>query len=101
MRLASHLSLFPPHFPLIQGLLLVLLVSVTRFVLRLLFAVLLFMGPQYPAISPPLFAGNPRRCVCDPSAREGDERKVKGRSDKRRGTIGWGGRIDDKNVGLE
>jgi hypothetical protein len=39
-----------PHYPLIQNLLLVPFVPVTRLVLRLLFTILLFVSSWYPAI---------------------------------------------------
>jgi len=38
-------------------------------------------GSPVPSHSPLLFDGNPRRCVFDPSAREGEEQKAQGRGD--------------------
>jgi hypothetical protein len=38
-----------------EGFLLVLFISLRRLVLRLLYTILLFMGPRYPAILPLLF----------------------------------------------
>jgi hypothetical protein len=38
------------HYPLVQGLLLVLFISLVILVLRLLYSILLLVGPQYQAI---------------------------------------------------
>jgi len=39
-----------PHYPLIQGFLLVIFIPVARLVLRLLYVILLYMSSWYPAI---------------------------------------------------
>jgi hypothetical protein len=71
-----------PHYPLTYGLLLVLFVSLRRFVL--LFAVYCppLHGRPVPSYSL-LFDGNPRRCVFDLSALEGEEQKAQGRGDSK------------------
>jgi hypothetical protein len=57
------------HYPLIRGLLLVLFVSSIRFVLRLLYPILLLCAPV-PSHSFPLFGCNLPRSIFDPYARE-------------------------------
>jgi hypothetical protein len=73
------------HYPLIQSLPLVLFVSVAKLVHHMLYPILLFMGPQYPAIL--------RHCLvvvrrCTFSTHVPERRVVKKRGRKRVRRIG-------------